>query len=65
VFGGVPQPSTSREQTFRVPNPVPVYLTYLTVVSKGNGLVFRDDPYGFDALAMPQMFGGSPEIASN
>jgi murein L,D-transpeptidase YcbB/YkuD len=48
-----------------VRNPVPVYLTYLTVVSKGNGLVFRDDPYGFDALAMPQMFGGTPEIASN
>lgn len=65
IFGGVPQPSTSREETFRVPNPVPVYLTYLTVVSKGNGLVFRDDPYGFDALAMPQMFGGAPEIASN
>jgi L,D-transpeptidase YcbB len=65
VFGGVPQPSTSREQTFQVPNPVPVYLTYLTVVSKGNGLVFRDDPYGFDALAMPQMFGSAPEIAAN
>jgi murein L,D-transpeptidase YcbB/YkuD len=58
VFGGVPQAQTDREQTFKLPEPVPVYLTYLTVVSKGNGVVFRDDPYGFDALAMPQMFGG-------
>jgi len=47
-----------------VPRPVPVYLTYLTVVSKGNGIVFRDDPYGFDALAMPQMFGPARELAS-
>ena len=64
VFGGVPQPTTDREQVFPVPRPVPVYLTYLTVVSKGNGIVFRDDPYGFDALAMPQMFGAAPELAS-
>ena len=64
VFGRVPQPTTDREQVFPVPRPVPVYLTYLTVVSKGNGIVFRDDPYGFDALAMPQMFGAAPELAS-
>ena len=64
VFGRVPQPTTDREQVFPVPRPVPVYLTYLTVVSKGNGIVFRDDPYGFDALAMPQMFGAVPELAS-
>lgn len=63
VFGRVPQPSTSHEQVFPLPEPVPVYLTYLTVVSKGNGIVFRDDPYGFDALAMPQMFGGHTELA--
>jgi murein L,D-transpeptidase YcbB/YkuD len=64
VFGGVPQASTPLEQTFPVPRPVPVYLTYLTVVSKGNGIVFRPDPYGFDALAMPQMFGPAREMAS-
>jgi murein L,D-transpeptidase YcbB/YkuD len=64
IFGGVPQPTTDREQVFQVPRPVPVFLTYLTVVSKGNGIVFRDDPYGFDALAMPQMFGPNRELAS-
>jgi len=58
VFGGVPRASTEREQTFPVPRPVPVFLTYLTISSRGNGIVFRPDPYGFDDLAMPQMFGG-------
>ena len=63
VFGGVPQPSTSREQTFPVPQPVPVFITYLTASARGNGVVFRPDPYGWDTLAMPQMFG-SGEVAS-
>jgi L,D-transpeptidase YcbB len=57
VFGGVPQPTTPYEQTFQLPRPVPVYLTYLTVEPSSNGVVFRPDPYGWDALAMPQMFG--------
>ena len=38
--------------------PVPVYMTYLTVAAGPGGVMFRPDPYGFDALAMPQMFGG-------
>ena len=63
VFGSVPQAATSREQTFQLPRPVPVFITYLTVAARGNGVVFRDDPYGFDALAMPQMFGGR-EVAA-
>lgn len=63
VFGGVPQPSTSREQTFPVPQPVPVFITYLTASARGNGVVFRPDPYGWDTLAMPQMFGPG-EVAS-
>jgi murein L,D-transpeptidase YcbB/YkuD len=62
VFGGVPQPGTSREQTFPVPQPVPVFITYLTASARGNGVVFRPDPYGWDTLAMPQMFGS--EVAS-
>jgi murein L,D-transpeptidase YcbB/YkuD len=63
VFGGVPQARTSREQTFPVPQPVPVFITYLTVSARGNGVVFRPDPYGWDTLAMPQMFGS--EVASS
>jgi murein L,D-transpeptidase YcbB/YkuD len=63
VFGGrVPQPSTSREEFFALPRGVPIYMTYLTVEPSNNGVVFRPDRYGFDALAMPQMFG--KEVAS-
>ncbi len=63
VFGGVPQTQTSREQTFDVPQPVPVFITYLTASARGNGVVFRPDPYGWDALAMQQMFGPGSEMA--
>jgi murein L,D-transpeptidase YcbB/YkuD len=65
IFGGVPQAATDREQTFEVPRPVPVFMTYLTVAPKGNGVQFRPDPYGFDSLAMQQMFGRGAELASN
>ena len=44
------------EEEIELPRPVPIYMTYLTVEPSGNGIVFRPDPYGFDALAMPQMF---------
>jgi len=64
VFGQVPQADSDREQRFELPKPVPVYMTYLTVAPSANGVTFRPDPYGLDALAMPQMFGGPTRIAS-
>jgi len=64
VFGYVPQPTSQFEQVFELPRRVPVYMTYLTVAASGNGVIFRTDPYGFDALAMPQMFGPAAKIAS-
>ena len=57
VFGDVPQAASAREENFELPEPVPIYMTYLTVAPSGNGVVFRPDLYGLDALAMPQMFG--------
>lgn len=64
VFGNPPQPSSAREQILELPRPVPVYMTYLTFASSPNGVQFRGDPYGFDALAMPQMFGANLAMAS-
>jgi murein L,D-transpeptidase YcbB/YkuD len=64
VFGGVPRGATTVEQRFELPRPVPIYMTYLTVAPSNGGVVFRADPYGFDALAMPQMFGSPAQIAS-
>jgi len=63
VFGRVPPEATQAEQYLPLPKPVPIYMTYLTVDTTGNGVMFRPDPYGFDALAMPQMFGTS-QLAS-
>ena len=60
---GMPQTDTP-EQRIDLPRPVPIYMTYLTVATSGNGVVFRADPYGFDALAMPQMFGSPARVAS-
>lgn len=57
VFGRMPPVSGQPEQRIELPRPVPIYMTYLTVAPTINGVVFRPDPYGFDALAMPQMFG--------
>jgi murein L,D-transpeptidase YcbB/YkuD len=64
VFGQMPAVTSTREQRIELPRPVPIYMTYLTVAPSGNGVMFRPDPYGFDALAMPQMFGGPTRIAS-
>ena len=57
VFGRMPEVTSPLEQRFELQRPVPVYMTYLTVAPTDDGVVFRPDPYGFDALAMPQMFG--------
>jgi murein L,D-transpeptidase YcbB/YkuD len=60
----MPEPSGTPEQIIPLPRPVPVYMTYLTVSAGRDGVMFRPDPYGFDALAMPQMFGAGNRIAS-
>jgi murein L,D-transpeptidase YcbB/YkuD len=64
VFPRGVQPSSQPEQVIPLPKPVPIYMTYLTVAPSPQGVVFRADPYGFDALAMPQMFGPATRIAS-
>ena len=64
VFGRLPEPNGTPEQIIPLPRAVPVYMTYLTVAAGPEGITFRPDPYGFDALAMPQMFGPANRIAS-
>lgn len=63
VFGGKPQ-SAAREKMVTVPNPVPVYMTYLTVEASGGSVRFRADPYDFDDRAMQRMFGPPQQLAS-
>lgn len=51
LFGGeAPQPDgPAPEQRVDLPQPVPVYLTYLTAVPDGEGIAFQSDPEGRDA----------------
>ena len=60
---GVPADAPGLEQRINLPRPVPIYLTYLTVDASAGGVRFRPDPYGFDTLAMPQMFGPAMKMA--
>lgn len=65
VLGGMPQwtPSaiqaamrSGRERQLALPEPIPVYITYLTVQASHDGTVFFwPDVYGHDAAQMPLM----------
>ncbi len=49
LFGKVPTPDgKAPEQRVELPEPVPVYMTYLTAAPAAKGLVFREDTYGRD-----------------
>jgi murein L,D-transpeptidase YcbB/YkuD len=47
---GKPLPSKveDAEQLVKLPEPVPIYITYLTASPDGTEIAFRDDPYGLD-----------------
>ena len=59
--GAPPKPRGSApEQQVNLPEPVPVYLTYLTMLpAKGGGLVFGPDPYKRDPAALAAMNASS------
>lgn len=48
-------PSSAPEQHVNLPEPVPVFITYLTVAPSDGGLVFRDDVYGRDAVRLSEL----------
>jgi murein L,D-transpeptidase YcbB/YkuD len=57
--GRAPNPQGARpEQKVNLPQPVPLYITYLTAVPSGSSIVYFDDFYGKDRTA-PQ-----PRLAS-
>jgi murein L,D-transpeptidase YcbB/YkuD len=54
LFGGaVPRGSGAAEQRVDLPEAVPVYITYLTALPTGDGVIFLPDPYGRDGVAAP------------
>jgi murein L,D-transpeptidase YcbB/YkuD len=51
--GSVPQGDNPKiEKEVDLPQPIPVYMTYLTVAPTADGVTFRPDPYGRDAHLM-------------
>jgi murein L,D-transpeptidase YcbB/YkuD len=51
LFGRPLKPQGARpEQKVPLPNPVPIYVTYLTAVPSGTSIVYFDDFYGRDAV---------------
>ncbi len=53
LLGGSPNADPTRpEQRVDLPEPVPVFITYLTVAPSDRGIVFREDVYGRDSAAL-------------
>ncbi len=51
LFGTAPRaPSSAPEQQVNIPEPVPVYITYLTVAPEPQGVAFRQDVYNRDPV---------------
>ncbi|MBA3834398.1 MAG: L,D-transpeptidase family protein [Sphingomonas sp.] len=63
-FGGVPQGRSGKEEVVSLQEPVPVFMTYMTVTARGNGVQFRPDPYQLDDRAIEQMFGPGRQLAA-
>jgi len=46
--GEMPTGNGTPEQQVNLPTPIPVYITYLTVLPTGDGVVFQSDAYRRD-----------------
>jgi murein L,D-transpeptidase YcbB/YkuD len=66
VFGSVPKASDPKtEENVDLPEPLPVYITYLTAEAGPNGPKFRKDPYGRDPALLARYFGeGRQQVAA-
>ena len=64
LMGGLPRaPDPDRPLRVNMPEPVPVYITYLTAAATPTGIAFRSDPYKRDAAVIARYFGNS-ELAA-
>jgi L,D-transpeptidase YcbB len=64
LFGRMPRASGEPEENVRLPEPVPVYITYLTVAPGENGtLAFNGDPYERDRILLARMGGTASTTA--
>ncbi len=64
LYGKPLKPSGAKaEQKVALPEPVPVFLTYLTAVPSGSSIAFFDDIYGRDAARLAQL-RAAPTLAA-
>jgi len=57
LFGDLPHAQGSTEENVDLPQPVPVYVTYLTAEAGPDGAKFRRDPYNRDPALLARYFG--------
>ena len=60
LFGDLPHAQGSTEENVDLPQPVPVYVTYLTAEAGPDGAKFRRDPYNRDPALLARYFGDGP-----
>ncbi len=65
LMGTLPEPhNPDRPERVDLPDPVPVYITYLTAAATPQGVAFRADPYKRDAAVIARYFGDRDQVAS-
>jgi murein L,D-transpeptidase YcbB/YkuD len=66
LFGDVPHAADPKtEENVDLPDPVPVYITYLTAEAGPNGPKFRPDHYNRDPALLARYFSEGQQVASN
>jgi murein L,D-transpeptidase YcbB/YkuD len=66
LFGHMPKGrDPNAEEDVPLENPVPVYITYLTVGTTADGLVFRNDPYSRDTMLLAHRLASRSAASSS
>jgi murein L,D-transpeptidase YcbB/YkuD len=65
LFGAMPKGrDPDVEERVELPDPVPVFVTYLTVEATKDGIMFRADPYGRDPAVLARYFAEERQLAA-
>jgi len=65
LFGAMPKGrDPDVEERVELPEPVPVFVTYLTVEATPDGIKFRADPYGRDPAVLARYFAEERQLAA-
>jgi murein L,D-transpeptidase YcbB/YkuD len=65
LFGTMPKGADPDvEERIELAEPVPVFVTYLTVEATADGIMFRADPYGRDPAVLARYFAEERQLAA-